>query len=255
MTELGAPPSLWVVIPAAGAGRRFGGAVPKQYLPLAGRLVIEHSLEVFLRHPATAGIVVAVAADDTFWQRLPVAGHPRVVTVTGGVERQHSVARALDAVPAEGDPWVAVHDAARPCLEAADVDALLAALDADICGCVLGVPASDTLKQTDTDGDIQQTLSRTGIWQAHTPQLFRRSLLQEALGQCEAAQIMVTDEAGAVERLGGRPRMVSGGAGNIKITRGQDLPLAAAILAAREAGTTSPDVNELDPAGSGSRST
>lgn len=224
-----APLDYWLVLPAAGTGRRFGTGLPKQYQPLAGGLVIEHALAPFLADPRCVGAVVAIAADDVRWPALAAASHPKVCTVAGGAERRDSVAAGLAAVAArigDADPWVLVHDAARPCVPPADLDALLGALDGSPDGALLAAPLADTLKREDGTGRVASTVPRDRLWRALTPQAFRLRRLQAAL----AAGTPATDEASAVEALGDRPRLVAGAPTNVKITQPTDLEFARRVL-------------------------
>jgi 2-C-methyl-D-erythritol 2,4-cyclodiphosphate synthase/2-C-methyl-D-erythritol 4-phosphate cytidylyltransferase len=220
-------------MPAAGHGRRMGAhdGLPKQYLPLAGRTVIEHALAPFLADPACLGAIVALAAGDAVFGSLAVARDPRVMTVTGGRERRDSVCAGLAALAsrAEGDPWVLVHDAARPCLPATDLTALLASLAQSPDGALLAVAVVDTLKRSGADGAVDATVSRAGLWRAQTPQAFRLARLAEALARHPTA----TDEASAVEALGDRPRLVAGSPDNLKITAPADLAPAERQLGGR----------------------
>jgi 2-C-methyl-D-erythritol 4-phosphate cytidylyltransferase len=214
----------------------MGGGVPKQYLPLHGRTVLDHSLAALLDHPGIRRVAVAVARGDARWQAGAHATEARVRWVEGGAERCHSVLNALAALAAEAaaDDWVLVHDAARPCLRRRDLDALVEALYEHPVGGVLGVPVRDTMKRCAGDGAIVATVDRTGLWHAYTPQMFRFGLLHEALRAAVAGGELVTDEAAAIERAGHAPRMVEGSQGNIKVTRPADLPLAAFFLAHAE---------------------
>ena len=227
------PPTYWLVMPAAGKGERMGTAgtaVPKQYQPLAGRAVIEHALAPFLADPGCLGVIVALAPGDTAFRRLSLAADPRVTAVTGGAERADSVRAGLVAVETRvgaADPWVLVHDAARPCLPPADLARLLAALAEAPDGALLAFPITDTLKRADEAGRSVATLPRARLWRAATPQAFRLRRLLAAL----AAQPAATDEASAVEAAGGRPRLVAGSPGNLKLTTPADVELAACILA------------------------
>lgn len=231
----------WLVMPAAGSGQRFGAPVPKQYAPLAGRTVIEWALAPFVADARCAGIRVAIARDDAHWSALKLedpAG--RLRAVTGGARRCDSVRTGLAALPAEADgDWVLVHDAARPCLCAADRDALLDAGQPAPEGALLAVPLADTLKvatPVDEEGfaRVGATQERNGLWRALTPQMFRVRVLAEALARAVAEGHAPTDEAQAVESLGHRPRLVTGRATNIKVTSPDDLRFAAAILALEE---------------------
>jgi 2-C-methyl-D-erythritol 4-phosphate cytidylyltransferase len=224
--------ALWAVVPAAGSGLRMGAEVPKQYLVLRGRYVLDHALAALLGHPEIRGAVVAVAADDLRWRDCDHAREPRVRWVTGGAERCHSVLSALDELAGEvaADDWVLVHDAARPCLDRADLRRLVEDLRDHPVGGLLGVPVRDTMKRCAADGSIVATVDRAGLWHAYTPQMFRFGLLRSALRAAVAAGVLVTDEAAAMERAGLVPRVVEGSFGNIKVTRPQDLALAEFFL-------------------------
>lgn len=223
---------LWAVVPAAGVGRRIGGPIPKQYLLLAGRRVIDHSLTPLLANPLIRGAVVALDPQDRLWSETELAAHPRVRRVAGGAERCHSVLNALDclAESADDEDWVLVHDAARPCLRETDLVRLIETLSGDPIGGLLAVPVSDTVKEADGQGGVGRTLARERLWRAFTPQMFRLGLLREALSAALAAGELVTDDAGAIERLGHRPRLIECQSDNIKITRPEDLPLAEFYL-------------------------
>ncbi len=229
----------WLVMPAAGAGRRFGAETPKQYAPLEGRTVIEWALAPFLGDARCARIVVALAAGDEHWARLPLRS--RALTVVGGTERSESVRSALAALAAEARPddWVLVHDAARPCLDAQDLERLVTHLAAHPVGGVLGVPVADTLKRAlpaagaEEGCAIEATQERAGLWRALTPQMFRYAALCAALDQAHAARRSPSDEAQALEWAGARPVLIAGAASNLKVTTAHDLVLAAAVLRAR----------------------
>lgn len=225
-------PRRWGVIPAAGVGRRMGKDIPKQYLRLEGRPVIDHTVERLLLHPALDGLYVALGARDRWWESTEFADHPDLVRVSGGVERCHSVLNALDALWGRADPddWVLVHDAARPCVTREEIAVLIETAEKEDTGCVLGVPVRDTMKRVAPDGLVRETVEREGLWHAFTPQMFRLGLLRDALRQALAAGAEVTDEASAMERAGHPVRMVEGSPANIKITRPGDLALAAFYL-------------------------
>ena len=234
----------WLVMPAAGSGNRFGADRPKQYAPLAGRTVIEWALAPFLADaPRCEHIVVALAREDTGWEqvaaRLNARGTSTVSPVRGGAQRSQSVRFALAGLQGRAGPddWVLVHDAARPCLDAQDLERLLGELVTHPVGGVLAIPATDTLKRAQ-DGEgtgvgVAQTLDRSGLWRALTPQMFRYARLCAALDQAHAAGRFPSDEAQALEWLGEHPLLIEGAATNLKITTGADLVLAAAVLAAR----------------------
>ncbi len=226
----------WVLIPAAGVGRRFGAAVPKQYLSLAGRPVIDHAIAAFIDHPAIAGCVVVLGESDGWWADTSgYANHPRVHRAPGGAERCHSVRNGLDLLAglADEQDWVLVHDAARPCLRRTDLDLLLDTLQREPVGALLAVPIADTVKRG-SGGRIDATVPRADLWRAYTPQAFQLGLLRRALDHADASDLVVTDDASAVELLGERPVLVEGHADNIKITRPEDLPLAEFHLAQQQ---------------------
>lgn len=224
---------LWAVVPAAGSSRRMAGAaLPKQYLQLAGRSVIEWALAPFLEHSGCERVVVVLAEHDRQWQELSIAGNPKILIATGGAERVDSVRaglRALASHASERD-WVLVHDAARPCLRTADLHRLIAELGDDSVGGLLAAPVVDTLKRGDAGDRVQETVSRASLWRALTPQMFRCAVLDRALRAAHDSHSLPTDEAQAVEALGLHPRLVPGDPDNIKITLPEDLERAARLL-------------------------
>ena len=219
-------PAFWAVIPAAGVGARMAADRPKQYLQLGGRTILEHSLGCFLDHPRLKGLVVSLAIDDPYWPTLACATDPRIQRADGGSERSGSVLNALlqlNALGASDDDWVLVHDAARPNLSRDDLDKLLAELADDPVGGLLAVPARDTLKRVDKHGRVVDTVDRSLIWQAYTPQMFRLGALHRALADSLVADAVITDEASAMEWSGQAPRLIEGRSDNIKVTRPEDL--------------------------------
>lgn len=230
------PPRFWAVVPAAGVGKRMGSQIPKQYLPLGDRLVIEHTLTHLAAHPKINKIVVAIGADDGYWENIACPDTADIVAVAGGEERCDSVFNGLQALRSEAkaDDWVLVHDAARPCLRVADVESLITTLIDHPVGGILGLPVADTMKRSDATGLIVETVSRERLWRALTPQMFRFGLLYDALLNARGANATITDEASAIEWAGFSPRMVEGHADNIKITQPQDLSLAALYLQQQE---------------------
>jgi 2-C-methyl-D-erythritol 4-phosphate cytidylyltransferase len=222
----------WLVMPAAGIGRRFGAQRPKQYAPLCGRTVIEWALAPFLRDARCAGAVVALAAGDPYWSAIAPEG---VMTAEGGAERSDSVRNGLAALAGRASEvdWVLVHDAARPCLARADLERLLGEIATHPVGGLLATPAADTLKRADAAGCASETIDRSGLWRALTPQMFRYGALREALERAHEAGHRPTDEAQAIEWRGAHPKLVAGSAANLKITSAADLTLAAALLECR----------------------
>lgn len=230
-------PQFWAVIPAAGSGARMAASVPKQYLSLRGKAVLQHSLERLLDHPRVRAVVLVLAADDAHWPRLArhYEGRPLIVA-GGGAERSHSVRNGLRALVGRAAPedWVLVHDAARPCVRRGDIDALLERLGDHPVGGLLGVPVADTKKRVDDEGNVVETVDRRNLWRALTPQMFRHAALLQALEAALEQGSVVTDESSAMETAGLRPRMVEGHGDNLKITRPQDLALAEWYLAQQE---------------------
>jgi 2-C-methyl-D-erythritol 4-phosphate cytidylyltransferase len=225
----------WAVVPAAGSGRRMGAATAKQYLLLRGRPLLAHSLAPLLRCARIEAVVLVVAPGDTRWQEAVSPG-PRILTAPGGAERCHSVLSGLNALAgrAAQDDWVLVHDAARPCLSAADLESLFAEIGNDPVGGLLALPLADTLKQADDEHRVAATVPREKLWRALTPQMFRYGLLRRALADAVEAGAPVTDEAAAMERAGHRPALVAGSGANLKVTTPEDLALAEAVLRSRE---------------------
>lgn len=201
---------------------------PKQYLSVAGQMVIEHTLERLLSHPSVQAAYVAVAQGDAYWSGCRFAQDPRVVTVPGGAQRCHSVLSALGALRGVAHPedWVLIHDAARPCITAGDIDRLIAKASLHRCGGLLAVPISDTVKRANSVGEVVATVDRRQLWRAFTPQMFRLAALEQALRERLARDEIVTDEAQAMELAGCSPVLVLGRADNIKITHRADLRLA-----------------------------
>ncbi len=228
----------FLVIPAAGSGRRLAATIPKQYAELGSSTVLEHALAPFEADADCAGIVVALAAGDATWPAI-AARRPRAIEVAaGGAERAHSVQSALHmlATRARADDWVMVHDAARPCFTGSDLARLKEELAGDEVGGLLAVPLADTLKRGAADVDrpsVEATIDRVGLWRAATPQVFRLGLLRHALDAALAAGKLPTDEAQAMEWAGHAPRLIAGRTDNIKVTTADDLALARAIIASR----------------------
>ena len=234
-------------MPAAGIGRRFSGDLPKQYATLGNRPVVAHVIARLAVAPGVAGIAVAVAPEDPWWEEAAAGFDAPVVRVDGGAERQDSVANALDYVRtvAADDTLVMVHDAVRPCTAAADVERVVAAARGHSDGAILAAPVTDTLKRGGLEGRIEETVVRDRLWRAFTPQVFPLGALYTALTSAITRGISVTDEAQAMEQAGARPRLVEGSADNVKITHPGDLALAEALLGA--GWTTGSDTRKPSP--------
>lgn len=218
---------IWAVVPAAGSGSRFDAQLPKQYLPVAGRPLLEHCLWRLAAHPKMVGVAIALHPDDRHFERLKLPPALQLRRVAGGAQRADSVLAALQALPAEVAPTdpVLVHDAARPCLSLAMLDRLLA-WESCTEGALLAIPCHDTLKQLDPGSDpprSRATPDRSQFWLAQTPQMFPRGALTEALQAARDQQLVVTDEAMAMELRGARPQLVMGSTSNRKLTVADDL--------------------------------
>lgn len=227
--------TLWLIVPAAGRGRRMQADRPKQYLPLDGRTVLARTLErLHLAFP-DAVLRLCLDPDDDYFDPddVPFAHWQRV---DGGSERADSVRRGLSSLAEEAaaDDWVLVHDAARPCVPPEDLQALRAALEDEAIGALLATPAADTMKRADERGRVSRTEPREGLWHALTPQAFRFDLLRQALDAALATGTDVTDEASAIEAMGLSPQLVASSRDNLKITRPEDLAMAMRILAAQQ---------------------
>jgi 2-C-methyl-D-erythritol 4-phosphate cytidylyltransferase len=222
------------IVPAAGSGSRMGGTLPKQYWPLHGRPLLWFAIETLARVERIDSVRVVLAPQDQEWARHDWSAlGPKVQPLyVGGATRAQSVTQALAAMQGEVTPddWVLVHDAARACLSSTHVTALIETLADDPVGGLLAVPVADTMKRADAQGRVADTVSREGMWQAQTPQMFRCGMLLEAL----RASPGVTDEAGAIEAMGLSPRLVAADATNFKVTYPHDFALAERLLAARD---------------------
>jgi len=236
------PAGLWAVVPAAGIGTRMQASVPKQYLPLQGRSVIECSLQRLASLAAVQGIVVALSAEDNWWPDLHIELDVPVLTVSGGDQRSDSVLNALALLTTTiaATDWVMVHDAARPCVQRADLEKLYQQVTQAEQGGLLAVPAGDTMKravdeQTGSEHiQVAETVDRQNLWHAQTPQMFRLGELHRALSQALADGQQVTDEASAMEYSDYQPLLVEGHHDNIKITHPDDLALAEYYLGKQE---------------------
>jgi 2-C-methyl-D-erythritol 4-phosphate cytidylyltransferase len=225
-------PKFIALIPAAGGGSRLGSGRPKQYLELAGHPLLFHAVRRLALHPLVEQVFVVLARGDAHFSSFDWRAFAGKLTplYCGGETRAASVFNGLlaadDAI--EASDWVLVHDAARPCLGTAELDRLLERLSEDETGGLLAIPVVDTLKRADREERAGGTVSREDLWQAQTPQMFRYRLLVEALRA--SRDLTPTDEAGAIEALGLKPRLIMGSIRNIKVTYPEDLALAELIL-------------------------
>jgi 2-C-methyl-D-erythritol 4-phosphate cytidylyltransferase len=230
-------PKIFALVPAAGQGTRMGDALPKQYLPLAGRPMMFYSLEALAAVGRIDHVIAILSPLDRHWGAHDWSLFPDKIEAlfAGGATRGESVANALAALEpraAAGD-WILVHDAARPCIDTRLVEQFLDEVGDDPVGGLLALPLADTLKRIESETlRVAETIPRAGLWRAQTPQMFRYELLRRALARRPGA----TDESQAVESLGQMPRIVQGEIANLKVTLAEDLPLAAMILAGRSGG-------------------
>ena len=220
--------SCTALIVAAGRGSRFGGPLPKQYALLAGQPVLRRTVAAFQAAPAIDRILVVIGSGDDAHYEAAAQGLGLPAPVPGGVSRQQSVLNGLEALAATAPDLVAIHDAARPFVRRADIEACLAAVSADgIDGAILGIPLADTLKRIGDGNAISETVPRRDLWRAQTPQVFRFAPLLAAhraaasLGALEATAL--TDDAAVAERAGLKVVMVAGSGDNRKITTAEDL--------------------------------
>ena len=234
---------VWVLIPAAGIGSRMQSATPKQYLSILGSTILEHTLSCFVNLNDIAGIVVLVGEDDAYWQ--DIYQHSALLKNSqipieysyGGSDRASTVANGLsflkNKLGSPSDQWVMVHDAARPCVNEGDLQALLKIRNNTVSdGAILAYPVKDTMKRESVTTDllIDHTESRDKLWHALTPQLFRLNELFDCLEKAKLASHLVTDEASAMEYCGKRVSLVEGSSDNIKLTSPSDLKLIEFLL-------------------------
>ncbi|TKI08842.1 2-C-methyl-D-erythritol 4-phosphate cytidylyltransferase [Martelella alba] len=218
-------PDITAILPAAGIGSRMHCDCPKQYLAIGGKTLLEHAVDALLTQTSIRRVIVAVSAEDEYFDRLPLRDDSRVSRVIGGKTRAESVMAGLCG--ARGAEWVLVHDAARPCLHQEDLARLLSVAVHSAVGGILAAPVRDTMKRARPGGSaIDHTVNRQDLWHALTPQLFPLSLLKNCLARALAEGAVITDEASALEHCGYQPLLVPGRADNIKVTQPEDLALA-----------------------------
>jgi len=229
----------WVILPAAGIGARMQASRPKQYLTIHGQSVLEHTLECFTQDERFEGIFVGVSSEDTFWPEIAkrFCATAKVGSYVGGTERSETVLNGLGHMKAQAsrDDWIWVHDAARPCLEARDLNALFAALEAPGCpGVLLASPVADTIKRSDGGRVVTATVDRSNLWRALTPQVFRYGDLLDALVSAVENGCGVTDESAAMEAHGVQPELVIATGNNLKLTHPNDLELAMHLISSSD---------------------
>ena len=213
-------------------GKRMAQNLPKQYLKLNGKTIIEHSLVRLLNLDRVSGVVVGIAETDQFWSKLAVKHEKFLGIYTGGSERIHTVLKGLEYLSqwAQPEDWVMVHDAVRPCVSETDITALINNGLESKTGAILAARVVDTIKKVNPNGVIESTANRDEFMLAMTPQLFPIQLLTRALHSALGKNKLSTDESGAVEEIGRQPVVVEGQRNNIKITTSEDLELARVVL-------------------------
>jgi len=224
-----------VIVPAAGAGKRMLSTCPKQYLLINNESILSHTVNRLLSHEKISKVILALSENDDYFAETSLINHPDIIRVTGGKERVDSVLNGLYAVNVKNNPWVLVHDAARPCVNHQDIDNLInQCLQHDVGG-LLAVQVVDTIKQSVHDGaksdvndvaKVRVTVDRTHLWQALTPQMYKTQTLINAINKAQTDNVAITDESSAIEYVGLTSLLVSGSRENIKITRPEDLALA-----------------------------
>jgi len=226
------PHSFVVIVPAAGVGKRMQASCPKQYLDIEGVTVLEHTVNRLLSHPKISTVIIALGENDDYFCDTSLASHPDVLTVIGGRERVDSVVNGLNAVDERKFPWALVHDGARPCVSHKDISNLIEQCLEQNYGGLLATPVVDTIKQNykNNENQVLTTVDREHLWHALTPQLYKTDELRIAIEQAQLQGMVITDESSAIEYVGLPSLLVSSCRENIKITRPEDLLLAAFYL-------------------------
>ncbi len=241
MTNLKVNHAIWAIVPAAGIGKRMQSDIPKQYLSLNGRPVLEHTINTLLKNKNISGLVIALQPDDAYFADIKINSNKPVLRAAGGKERADSVLNAINKLfkyeqfDADVD-WVMVHDAVRACLKQQDIDALISEVAENENGGLLALPVRDTMKRQNVDetiASVAKTIKRENLWHALTPQYFHAASLKNALEKAQLDDKNITDESSAMEFAGFSPMLVQGHEDNIKITRPDDLRLASLYLQSR----------------------
>lgn len=237
-TAPSATADIWAIVPASGIGSRMQSVQPKQYLPLQNKRLIDITINKLLALDYIKGVVLALAKTDDYWKQGELYQHPRIHIVDGGKERSDSVFNALSYAKTrllgEAPAWALVHDAARPCVSEERIHKLVNHCLEAKHGGILAVPASDTIKRVNNKNQIQHTEDRNTLWLAHTPQLFPMDALYHALHYCQQNNIPVTDEASALEQVGGAVSVITDRPDNIKVTVPEHLAWAEFILSTQK---------------------
>lgn len=227
---------LWAIIPAAGSGSRFSKTELKQYQIIQDKTVLEHTVARLNQLPLT-GYILAIGEQDNVAETLVFSDIEKAHFCFGGQERVHSVLNALEYLSdvASEDDWVFVHDAARPCVSLDCLQNLVLTATKYDQAAILAILVRDTLKRVVSGAEIQETVDRSTLWQAQTPQIAKLGILKKAIQQALVDGATITDEASALEHIGEKVVVVAGRSDNIKITYAEDLDLAKLILAAQTA--------------------
>ena len=227
---------IWAIIPASGIGQRMQSIIPKQYLPILGRSVIAHTLDRLFSVTDIVGIVLVLRENDKHWQEIQYQAEKPVHVTIGGAERLNSVMNGLRALLEldQVNKHVLIHDAVRPLVRSIDLINVIQAARLSDAGALLATPITDTIKRQNSDLTVQSTLARNGLWRALTPQVFETEMLFEALKNVIDENLLVTDDASAIELMGKTPKLVSASSDNIKITCADDLLLASQIMLSQQ---------------------
>ncbi|TDF38312.1 2-C-methyl-D-erythritol 4-phosphate cytidylyltransferase [Alteromonadaceae bacterium M269] len=221
------------IVPAAGVGKRMGANIPKQYLQLAGKTLLEHTLSRLISHPQINQIILVLGAEDNYFDELPISSASWIKRVEGGKERADSVLAGLRYLLEENtndNTWALVHDAARPCVRHDDISKLLELSEGESGG-ILATRVRDTMKRSFTESSqIKETVDRENLWHALTPQFFPAQALYDALESGLASGVSITDEASAMEQINYPVTLIESSASNLKVTHPDDLKLAEFYL-------------------------
>ncbi len=222
--------NMYAIIVAAGSGQRFASDVPKQFLEIAGKLVIQHSIDAFDKVKEVEGIVLVMPENQSLWEDIELHSNKPLMYTTGGSNRAQSVLHGLQILEPslEDVTWILVHDAARVCIHSSDIEKLIHQCNRQNQGGLLVKPINDTIKYSTDGKHSKQTIDRNKLYAALTPQMFPFKQLLNVLEQVDVKKI--TDEASAFERRGILPLMVKGRSDNIKLTHVEDLLMAEYIL-------------------------
>ncbi|OCG40436.1 2-C-methyl-D-erythritol 4-phosphate cytidylyltransferase [Gilliamella sp. Bif1-4] len=218
------------IVPAAGVGCRMNSQIPKQYLKVGSKTILEHTLNKLLTHPQITQVIVVISSEDNIFNTLSIAQHDKIKVALGGKTRADSVLAGLKLL--NDEQWALVHDAARPCVNHCDITRLIETVINKKQGGILATRVSDTIKRACQNNDtiIDYSEDRTYLWGAATPQLFNAGELKSCLQQALNDHVAITDEASAIEYCGGHPLLIECRGDNIKITHPEDLALATFYL-------------------------